>query len=309
MEEIMEGQPDDICHVILKSFQAAYLTGCVPTGSQHHAISAIRLGEDLVALLGKMERFRDQGEEICLLADNLFEAGKHQEAAEYYQKARKVGEAHGFFSVECRACNGLGNAAMSEGRDEEGQDLLRNALAASSLSEDEGPNEWELPILNSLIMALFMTHAVDEVEPLVLRYRKAVEADSEGEGHPCNEVRSLVFRAQLHEVPPIQPCAGNPFTLHCVLHSTKADSVCHRIHHVREKSAAFLEPFALFRHAGGLKRPRGTYALCSTSCVRTRHQCNTWMHFKISCILPACNTRFTIRSLEMRSSSSRWQPK
>jgi hypothetical protein len=92
MEEIMEGQPDDICHVILKSFQAAYLTGCVPTGSQHHAISAIRLGEDLVALLGKMERFRDQGEEICQIADNLFEDGKHQEAAEYRtsDKPRKL---------------------------------------------------------------------------------------------------------------------------------------------------------------------------------------------------------------------------
>ena len=82
----------------------------------------------------------------------------------YHHKARKVGEAHGFFSVECRACLGLGQDKIVEGCIEEGLDLLRNALAASRLSEHEGFSTWELPVLESLIDALFRTEAIDEVE-------------------------------------------------------------------------------------------------------------------------------------------------
>jgi hypothetical protein len=124
----------------------------------------MRLGEQLIDLLGKRQRFRDQGEEMCSLAANLSEAGKQQEAFLCYQKARKVGEAHGFFSVECMACLGLGEEKMVEGCNEEGLDLLRNALAASRLSENEGYSTCEIPVLQSLINALFLTEAIDEVE-------------------------------------------------------------------------------------------------------------------------------------------------
>ena len=82
----------------------------------------------------------------------------------YYQKARKVGEAHAFFSVECRACLGLGREKMVEGCNEEGFDLLRNALAASRLSENEGFSTFELSVLQSLIDALLLTEGIDEVE-------------------------------------------------------------------------------------------------------------------------------------------------
>jgi len=232
MEEMMHGQPDSVCNDILRKFHLSHTSEHLSTGSQHHLLSIIRLGEERIALLGKMERFRDQGQAMCTLADNLNEAGKRQEAAEYFQKARKVGEAHGFFSVEYRACLGLGDEAMREGRDEEGLDLLRNAHAALPLSEDEYVTACERSVVSTLINALFKTHAVDEVEPLVLRYREVVKADSAREGNICNELQGLIFRAQLHEVLSIQPFAGNPFTLHCFLHSTKADSVWHRIHHV-----------------------------------------------------------------------------
>jgi len=122
------------------------------------------LGKQLIDLMGKRQRFRDQGEEMCQVASILSGVGKQQEASLYYHKARKVGEAHGFFSVECRACLGLGQEAMREGRYEEGLDLLRNALTASRLSENEGLSAWELPVLESLIDALFLAEAIDEVE-------------------------------------------------------------------------------------------------------------------------------------------------
>ena len=164
MDELMEGQPDATCETILRIFQAAHTRGHVSTGSPHHIPSLTRIGEEMIDLLGKMQCFRDQGEEMCDLAQILFAAGKPLEASLKYQKARKVGEAHGFFSVECGACFGLGEEAMMEGRHEEGLDLLRNALAASRLSENDGFSTFELPVLRSLINALFLTEAIDEVE-------------------------------------------------------------------------------------------------------------------------------------------------
>jgi len=171
MDEMMAGQPDAICLVILKRFMAAHKAGTFSTmsatllrGSPHHYLSAIRLAEKQIDLLGKLQRFRDQGEAMCVLASDLSLAGKGQEASAYYQKARKVGEAHGFFSVECRACLGLGKDKMTEGCTEEGLDLLRNALVASRLGENTGWSAFELPVLHSLIDALFEAEAIDEVE-------------------------------------------------------------------------------------------------------------------------------------------------
>jgi hypothetical protein len=164
MDELMEGQTDEACELILRRFQVAHALGTISTGSPHYALSSIRIGQQLIYFLGKGQRFRDQGEEMCALAESLHVAGKRQEASLYYQKARKVGEAHGFFSVECRACLGLGREKLKEGRHEEGLDLLRNALAASRLSENEGFSTWELPVLYALIDALFLTEAIDEVE-------------------------------------------------------------------------------------------------------------------------------------------------
>ena len=172
MEELMAGQPDATYELIMRRFQSAHLRGSSSTGSPHHILSLTRLGEQLIDSLGNRQFFRDQGEEMCNLAIILSEVGKQQEASLYYQKARKVGEAHGFFSVECRACCGLGEQAVMEGRHEEGLDLLRNALAAVPLTEDEGINLWELPVLHLLIDALFQGEAIDEVKYINIHYPK-----------------------------------------------------------------------------------------------------------------------------------------
>jgi len=138
---------------------------------------------------------------MCDAAAYLSLAGKVQDAAGYLQRARDVGAAHGFFSVECKACIGLSNRAIEEGRHEEGVDLLGNALAASSLREDEDNTDMELRALAQLTDALLLTHAIDEVDPLVLRYREAAKAQSRRDGRVCFwELSSLYYSARLHEV-------------------------------------------------------------------------------------------------------------
>ena len=200
MEDWMEGQSDDECENILALFNRAHFWAFKSTGSKHHALSIVRLETRRVEVCGRMQRFRDQGLSMCVIAKHLHVLGKTQEAAGYYQRARKLGEAHGFFLLECESCFGLGNLARDEGRNEEGLELLRNALVCVPLCEG-GADDVELRVLTSFTDALFKTHAIDEVEPLVVRYREAAQAESAKGGCACfHDIHSLYTSAQLHEV-------------------------------------------------------------------------------------------------------------
>ena len=89
--------------------------------------------------------------------------------------------------------------AVDAGRQEEGLELLRNALVAAELNELDDP-EFELEALKALVESLLHTHAIDEVEPLVLRYRNAAKVQAEKEGVCVAEFDSLLWSARLHEV-------------------------------------------------------------------------------------------------------------
>ena len=132
--------------------------------------------------------------------------------------------------------------------------LLRNALVAAELNELDDP-VFELNALKALIGALFAIRSIDEVEPLVLRYREAAKAQS-GKGFCLEEFDSLLCSARLHEVLCMHPSFGNPLPQpnHCYQHGHVA-SYCHRFRRAREKTNAPAEPCALCRHAGSLKRP------------------------------------------------------
>jgi len=138
LDELLEGELDAVCNWILLAFAQAHTDVDIGATvgsdgrrgrwgtSRESMIAASTLYERRIELLGKMQHFGDQGLVLCELADNLIDHPSFQkEAARTFQRARDVGAAHGFFSVEARACVGLGRLAVQEGRPEEGLDLLR----------------------------------------------------------------------------------------------------------------------------------------------------------------------------------------
>jgi len=199
MEELVAHLPDGSCLGILSVFSKAHHMGWHATGSKDRACSFVGLVERRISLLGKLQRFRDQGDAMCKLSSMLRFLERKSEAATWFQRARDVGAAHGFFSLESSACIGLGKAAMDEGRHEEGVALLRNSLVAAELNELDDP-QYELIALEALVSALFSANSIDEVEPLVLRYREAAKAQSQKEGVCFAEFKSLLWSALLHEV-------------------------------------------------------------------------------------------------------------
>jgi hypothetical protein len=200
MEEMMKDLKDANCNTILSVFVDAHLSALSSTGSKDHSLSIVRLETRRAELLGKMQRFRDQGKALCRVASHLLILGKQQKAEGFFKRARKIAEAHGFFSVECDACLGLGKVAMAGLREQEGVDLMRNALVCVPLREEEDPLI-ELNVLHIFTRALFHTHAIDEVEPLVARFLEAAKAESEKSGRmSISELHSLYTSARLHEV-------------------------------------------------------------------------------------------------------------
>jgi len=228
MQEMMEGQSDDCCQNLLGFCINAHRGAFNSTGSEDNLLSIVRLETRRAEVLGKMQRFRDQGEALCSVANALLGLGRRQEAEGYFERARKIAEAHGFFSVECDACLGLGKLAMRERRQDEGVELMRNALVCVPLCEEED-TAMELNVLTFFTDALFDTHAIDEVEPLVARYLEVAKAESERQGRlHISELRGLFKSARLHEVLCSCPPRWDPPHIARPLHSTKADSVSHR---------------------------------------------------------------------------------
>ena len=282
MELMMASVPSDPFHDhILRGFANAHKMIRYETGTKDHALDVIRIQERRVEILGRMQRFRDQGEAMNEIADHLRVVGKRTEAIACFHKLRDLGAAHGFFSVETNACVGLGLLAMEDGRNEAGLELLRNAVAAGLLNEND-ENSDALGPMAELINALFLTNGIDEVEPLVLRFREGAKEKSRQAGRVrYAELLSLKHLAKLHKVPCILiPCGE---FLHNALpfHSTKANTAfltgsTPRIEPVhlpmvnRVTTHTILEACALSRHAGGLARPRGRCAVCSTFCKRAR---------------------------------------
>ena len=206
LPEVMATATDDICLLYLGIFEDAHRRISSSTGSNDHALSIARLLEHRFDVLGRMERFRDQGEQICFAGSRLSLEGNFEEAGVYFQRARNIGAAHGFFSVESLACLGLGELARMEGRDDEGRmeeglDLLRNAYAAARLTELEDSMADELNALEVLIEALFKAGEIDEVEPLVDIYREAAKVESRSRGRLSDEeVGGHFYSVRLHEV-------------------------------------------------------------------------------------------------------------
>ena len=199
MEELMARQSDDACSSILRAFSEAHQMGFQATGNKDHARTCGGLQERLIPLFGRLQRFRDQGVAMCNLSAMLCFFERHSEASTWYQRARDIGAAHGFFTLESIACMGLGRAAVKEGRNEEGVAMLRNALVAAELNELDDP-QYELIALEGLVAVLFATKSIEEVEPLVLRYREAAKASREKQGFDIREFDAVVCSAHLHEV-------------------------------------------------------------------------------------------------------------
>ena len=62
MEELMAHQTDSYCEAILKVFAGSHFSEFQATGRRDHAVASAGLIERRVELLGKLQRFRDQGE-------------------------------------------------------------------------------------------------------------------------------------------------------------------------------------------------------------------------------------------------------
>jgi hypothetical protein len=92
---------------ILSTFARAHMFTGIATDDEassayiYHAQSSVRLQERRIDLLGEKERFRDQGEAMCDLGSHLLQLDELK-AWQQYEKARDLGAAHGFFSVECQ---------------------------------------------------------------------------------------------------------------------------------------------------------------------------------------------------------------
>ena len=76
------------CETTLSIFAGAHAMtmGSARTGRRDHALAIMRLQGRRVELLGRLERFRDQGETLCAVASCLDFDDKREEATRYFAR-------------------------------------------------------------------------------------------------------------------------------------------------------------------------------------------------------------------------------
>mmetsp|Transcript_56249 Transcript_56249/g.134279 ORF Transcript_56249/g.134279 Transcript_56249/m.134279 type:complete len:456 (+) Transcript_56249:672-2039(+) len=153
---------------LIESFAVANL-------NQGHFAKAASLIQRRVQLLGKLECFAEQGADMCLVGECFVRLDDAQGAGTWYQKARKLGEKHGCYAVECSASLGLGRIEFyTLKRMTEAEELLRHAL--SVLDFVEGQDETlERDIKHELAKVLLQTDRYEEAGPLIQRLCELAE--------------------------------------------------------------------------------------------------------------------------------------
>ena len=237
MEELLENQSASQSHTILDLFQQAHLMCWLDSKDAYgedHGHKYVQLEERRIDALGKMGSFRKSAIALCDLSDNLLLIEADEEkAARLLNRARKIGTSHGFVEVESRACQGLGQMAFREWREEDAVELLRHALKlrggmallTRATIDDERDSIHDLNLLETFIHALLRTNALKEVAPLIQRYREAAKAESRRRGlngQLCyHELLSLRASALLHTVSyNLIPSQCSPLLFHASLFHT-----------------------------------------------------------------------------------------
>ena len=109
---------------------------------------------------------------------------------------------------------------------------------AAELNELDDPG-YEVEALQSLVLVLFITSSIDEVEPLVLRYREAAKAKSEKEGICFADFNSLLCSARLSEVLGLCTPRLRPLLTAASLLAARPSRISHRSHRPKEDTCTF----------------------------------------------------------------------
>ena len=184
---------------ILNLFITANESALCETGQHMYGHTCIRLYKHLIEHLEKFGSFTAQGKAIFDIADRCVTVSKNEDARFYYQKLRDLGTELGCFTMEYMACIGLGEQALLQGFQEDGFDLLRNAVVATSLlAPGHDQRSHEFISSQALTNALFDVNKIDEAETLVLRM-VLLEKDMQCAGVEKIQVRNTLYMIRLHE--------------------------------------------------------------------------------------------------------------
>ena len=186
MAEMIATLPDAVTLGILTTFMNAHEKLSKETGDAHHLSCCDQLQERKIELLGAMNRFRDQGEEMYSKGSSLllrkYEKGnpdvgriERNLAEKWFNDTRRVAEAHGFFTLESEACFGLGKLLVNDDRVEEGIDLIHNAYIAGNLDDSVVHASQAVDLLIELFIE---THQLDKAMEFIPKYEELAKKSS-----------------------------------------------------------------------------------------------------------------------------------
>jgi hypothetical protein len=179
--------------------ESGYIEGSQTPSAIGHKEASVEILQQLAVVFTQTGEFRKAGQCLCDMGHFLMSLDKTELAKKAYERARKIAETHGLYSIESQACLGLGGCEMSYKNYGDGVDLLRNALISAQFNELENDFRHESEALNSLVFALIETKNLEEAQTLMPRYEE-IAMQSTSMGNRFVEFEFMVSSMLLHEV-------------------------------------------------------------------------------------------------------------
>jgi hypothetical protein len=135
MIEILVGAQfdNDSKQKLLHCFIDANHAAAAETRHTVYSMSLIKMYDQLMTCMEDIQHFHDKGTYLYRVGCIFLRLGDNEEAERRFNGVRKLGEAHGFFTMECLACIGLGRISRLQGQTEMEIMFYNNAIAACSL--------------------------------------------------------------------------------------------------------------------------------------------------------------------------------
>jgi hypothetical protein len=207
LAEMIATVPDDVTLGILAMFMQAHEKLSKETGDAHHFSSCDHLQERKIELLGAMNLFKEQGQEMYAQGSSLLLRKYDKEnpdvgcierhiAEKWFQRTRTVAGNHGLFTLESEACFGLGKLSVNDGRVDEGIDLIRNAYIAGNLDDSVLHASQAVELLIELYI---QTHKLDDAVSFIPEYEELAKKSSYTVRVPA-ELEIMAFKARINQV-------------------------------------------------------------------------------------------------------------
>jgi len=163
MDELMVGAQfdSDSKQNLIHRFIDANHAAAAETRENVYLTSVIKMYDELMTCMEDIQHYHDKGTYLYRVGCIFLRLDNNEKAEQCFQSVRNLGEMHGFFTMECLGCVGLGRIFRLQGQKKMERMFYHNATVACDLLVScDNPSHYKIEVLRYMIESLMETDLI-----------------------------------------------------------------------------------------------------------------------------------------------------